>query len=363
MVFSARALGVLALLGAWTSWGVGGPMFREVRTTSSVLRLSWRGQSSMCFAAVPFVIILALDARARTVNRDVLTGIAAVGTSMFVMFVGWNHGIDLTAFSHVAVLAQTHPMFLCVWQAARKRFGGVGRAPSRNEWIGVVASFGGVALTATAKGKSGAARPPTLVGDVAALSCGIAGAAYALSIQKWFGSSGIGIKNCPAVYVQTTAATVMTLWSLLVLACVPGQVWVSSAPPYNKGVFDWPKSDDFWPGVVAIGTLAILGHAFLTAAMLKLPILVCSLAMTMTPIMQSAFSVLLLDDDPPSVQGILGGVIVILGIAFTLFYGHRESNIDQEAESERAGVSLVEITEAHEAPPHEGFALRAKATS
>ena len=342
-----RAVGALALLCATVSWGVGGPMFREVRAASSVLRLSWRGQASVCFSAVPLGVVLLASSAHRATHRGARLGALAVGTCMFAMFVGWNVGIDRTAFSRVAVLAQTHPLFIGLFGAARKRIWGVGRAPARGEWCGIVVAFVGVALTASARGRGGARKPPTAAGDAAALGCGVFSAAYALAIQRWFGAHGAGIPNAHPVYVQATAATVMTLWSFLVLAAVPGQVWVSSAPPYDKGVFDWPKSDDFWPGVVSIGSLAIMGHMFLTFAMLKLPLIVCSLAMTLTPVLQTLFSAALLDDDTPSPQGIAGGMLVICGIAISLFFGHRDAaQLSVNEESERSGVSLCEVEEA-----------------
>lgn len=324
-------------------------MFREVRAASSLLRLSWRGQASVCFSAVPLCVVVVTSRAHRTTRRGALAGALAVGTCMFAMFVGWNYGIDRTAFSHVAVLAQTHPAFIALWAGARKRIWGVGRGPSAPEWGGIVVAFVGVALTASARGRGGMRRPPTVAGDLAALGCGISSAAYALAIQRWFGAHGSGIPNASAIYVQTTAAAVMTLWSFLVLAAVPEQVWVSSAPPYNKGVFDWPKSDDFWPGVVAIGSLAIMGHMFLTYAMLKLPLIVCSLAMTMTPVLQTLFSAALLGDDTPSAQGIAGGLLVICGISISLFFGHRDTaQLSANEESERSGVSLCEVEEAGE---------------
>jgi drug/metabolite transporter (DMT)-like permease len=344
-------VGACAVALAYAAWGVGGPMFKRVDTSSSVLRLSWRGQTSVIFTTVPSLYV-ALRARKTTPgytswSAETRKGIASVGVSMFVMFVCWNIGVDETAFSHLAVFSQTHPLFLILYQAfaaaraARRRKASKTTEndeeeqeqddenltevlfPTRGEWIGVAVSFAGVVTTATSKGSASAKTPPTVKGDVISLGCGVAGAFYALAIRRWFGSNGIGIPNASGVFVQACAAVVMTLLSFLTLACTPGQVWYSSAPPFNKGVFDWPRSDDLWPGVVSIGTLAIMGHAFITVAMQKLPLIVVSLCLTLTPVVQTMFAYVFLGDDAPSSQGIAGGCVIILGIAIAMLSDQR----------------------------------------
>lgn len=345
-------VGACAVAMAYASWGVGGPMFKRVDASSSVLRLSWRGQTSVIFTAVPLYVTVS---RARKTTPGLYAswsvetrkGIASVGMSMFVMFVCWNIGVDETAFSHLAVFSQTHPLFLILHQAfaasraARRRNAnkttenddeGEGAEdghstevpfPTRGEWIGVAVSFAGVVTTATSKGSASAKTPPTVKGDVISLGCGVAGAFYALAIRRWFGANGIGIPNASGVFVQSTGAMVMTILSFVTLALTPGQVWYSSAPPFNKGVFDWPRSDDLWPGVVSIGTLAIMGHAFITVAMQKLPLIVVSLCLTLTPVVQTMFAYVFLGDDAPSAQGIAGGCVIILGIAIAMLSDRR----------------------------------------
>lgn len=351
-------VGACAVAMAYASWGVGGPMFKRVDASSSVLRLSWRGQTSVIFTAVPllYTVVRARKTTPGYASWSVETrkGIASVGTSMFVMFVCWNIGVDETAFSHLAVFSQTHPLFLILYQAfaaarAARRRNAASKTtgndddgeeeeaesvendghltevpfPTRGEWIGVAVSFAGVLTTATSKGSASAKTPPTVKGDVISLGCGVAGAFYALAIRRWFGANGIGIANASGVFVQSTGAMVMTILSFVTLALTPGQVWYSSAPPFNKGVFDWPRSDDLWPGVVSIGTLAIMGHAFITVAMQKLPLIVVSLCLTLTPVVQTMFAYVFLGDDAPSAQGIAGGCVIILGIAIAMLSDRR----------------------------------------
>ena len=109
-----RALGVAALAGALLAWGIGGPMFKTVRTSTSLLRLSWRGQSSVVFMTAPLARELSRREEARKPSRETMSGILAVGTSMFVMFVGWNYGVDATAFTHVAIFSQIYPVVIIV---------------------------------------------------------------------------------------------------------------------------------------------------------------------------------------------------------------------------------------------------------
>jgi len=323
LVSRERALGVAAVACAMLAWGIGGPMFKEVRTSTSLLRLSWRGQASVVFMAAPLAHELSRREEARKPSRETVCGIIAVGTSMFVMFVGWNYGLDATAFSHVAIFSQIHPVVIMLYGAARAKYDGGERFPTPREWLGVLVTFAGVVMTATARGTASQRRPPTVWGDMVSLTCGIAGAAYALAIRKWFGPNGVGIPRASGIYVQTTGAIVMTLYSFVCLACVPGQVWVSSSPPYTRGVFDWPKSPDLWPGVVSIGTLAIIGHTFITIAMHYLPLIVVSLSLTMTPVVQTLFAWLFIDDDAPTPQAVAGSCLIIAGIAFTMISENR----------------------------------------
>ena len=66
-----------------------------------------------------------------------MRGILAVGTSMFVMFVGWNYGVDATAFTHVAIFSQIHPVVIMLYAAARAKWDGGERFPTLREWLGV----------------------------------------------------------------------------------------------------------------------------------------------------------------------------------------------------------------------------------
>ena len=318
-----RALGVAALAGALLAWGIGGPMFKTVRTSTSLLRLSWRGQSSVVFMTAPLARELSRREEARKPSRETMSGILAVGTSMFVMFVGWNYGVDATAFTHVAIFSQIHPVVIMLYAAARAKWDGGERFPTLREWLGVLVTFAGVVTTATARGTASQRRPPTVWGDLVSLTCGVAGAVYALSIRKWFGPDGVGIPRASGIYVQTMGAIVMTVYSFLCLACVPGQVWASSTPPYTRGVFDWPKSPDLWPGVVSIGSLAIIGHTFVTVAMQYLPLIVVSLSLTMTPVVQTLFAWLFIDDDAPTPQAVAGSSLIIAGIVYTMISENR----------------------------------------
>ena len=94
-------------------------------------------------------------------------------------------------------------------------------------------------------------------------------------------------------------------------------------PPTREGVFDWPKSPDLWPGVVSIGTLAIIGHTFVTVAMQYLPLIVVSLSLTMTPVVQTLFAWLFIDDDAPTPQAVAGSSLIIAGIVYTMISENR----------------------------------------
>ena len=77
-----------------------------------------------------------------------------------------------------------------------------------------------------------------------------------------------------------------------------------------------------------MGTLAIIGHVFITEALKRLPLLVVSLSMTLTPVLQTSFAYILVGDDAPSVQTIIGGVIIISGIALTMVFEERRRQLN-----------------------------------
>jgi drug/metabolite transporter (DMT)-like permease len=339
----ARALiGIAHLTLAALSWGLAGPAFKLV-DVDFLIRLVWRGQCSLVFIAPLFAATCVARADTRTPwSRETVKGIAAVGTSMFAMFVGWNYGVSNTAFSHASVFSQTHPVFLlCIASANvawKRRRGAVvdeevevkenDRYPGVVEWMCVVWTVCGVVVTATSPKSSSMKTQPTALGDALSLGCGLASAFYALSMNKWFGANGIGIQNAPGIFVQATGAFVMTAYGILTLAMVPGTVWMSSSSPYDDGVFDWPKSDYLWPGIIGMGTLAIIGHVFITEALKRLPLLVVSLSLTLTPVLQTTFAYFLIGDDAPSAQTIIGGAIIISGIGLTMVFEERRRQRD-----------------------------------
>lgn len=336
-------VGVAHLTCAALSWGLAGPAFKQV-DVDFLIRLVWRGQCSLVFITPLFVGTCVARPHVRTPwSRETLKGILAVGTSMFAMFVGWNYGVSKTAFSHASVFSQTHPVFLLciaafnVWtrRVRGRGAGGEGgeianedKYPSLVEWMCVLWTVAGVVVTATSPSKPSMKTPSTALGDVLSLGCGLASAFYALSMNKWFGANGIGIRKAPGIFVQATGAFIMTCFGLLTLAALPNTVWLSSESPFDKGVFDWPKSDYLWPGVIGMGTLAIIGHVFITEALKRLPLLVVSLSMTLTPVLQTSFAYILVGDDAPSVQTIIGGVIIISGIALTMVFEERRRQLN-----------------------------------
>jgi len=344
-----RALGIIQLVCACLAWGLAGPAFKRV-DVNFMIRLVWRGQCSMAFIAIPFALVLIFVKSTRAPwSKSTWTGIAAVGVSMYLMFVGWNYGVSETAFSHASLLSQTHPAWLLViatvraWWSRRRTTKAVQRRPfpSWPEWVCVGVAAVGVVVTSTAPSTADLKSPPTVHGDLMSLGSGLASAFYVLSMTGWFGTNGSGIPNAPGIFVQATGTTLMTVLGMLTLACVPGTVWRSKRSPYDDGIFDWVSSYYLWPYIIGMGSLAIIGHVFMTEAFKHLPLIVVAVSLTLTPVLQTTFCYVLIGDDAPGLQTIIGGVIIISGIGLTMVFEERRRR-REKAENALSDEAIVD---------------------
>jgi drug/metabolite transporter (DMT)-like permease len=277
----------VALFGAVAAISFAGPLVRFSGASALVIS-AWRLLFSVGFIAAILLFRRSFLAGVRLSRREWGMGIGA-GLLLAGHFWAWVASIQFTTIANSAVLVSTQPLFVAGLSVAF-----LGEHPTRRQWVGIlVAILGAVVIGFGAFGVGGTA----LLGDALALSAAVMSAGYF--------SIGRSLRKKLDLWAYTGivygAAALLLLAAVLVTPGVP----LTGYPTQDWVVFL----------ALAAGPM-MLGHTGINYALGYLPAYVANLASLGEPVGATLIAwVLPAISEVPPPQTLLGGVLILLGIA------------------------------------------------
>lgn len=288
----------LALSGAVVAVSFAGPLVRFSGADALVIS-AWRLLFSTAFIGLVLLARGHLTGGLRLKGREWLLGMGA-GVLLAGHFWAWVASIQLTTIASSAVLVSTQPLFVAGLSVVFLR-----EAPSVRQWVGIVVAVVGAGIIGWGDFSLGGA---ALLGDFLALSAGMMSAGYF--------TIGRSLRRRLDLWAYT-GLVYGAAAAVLALAVVAGP----SVSLTGHTLQDW---------MVFLALAAVpmmLGHTGINYALRYLPAYVANLASLGEPVGATLIAWLLpaIREVPPP-QTLLGGVLVLLGIALgTLFPGGRGS--------------------------------------
>jgi drug/metabolite transporter (DMT)-like permease len=271
----------------------------------TLFKIAWKDIDPVAFTGVRFaamvvfsVGLLALPRhRIRPRRQDLPLLVASGLTGYFLYQMGFVLGLERTSALASAILISTHPIFSVVFMRAARR-----ERPARNELVGVLVAFVGVAVFLRFWSAFGAARP----GDL-----------YSLGAAAAFGAYGVINQPLSARYPsrELMAYGLAVGGVLIALVAIPDMVrqdWVSvGAPAWTILVY------------------AVIGPVYLAYTLWNWGIQRRGIPRTvvygfLVPVLGGALAVIALDE-PLRPEQVVGAVLVVAGLALTRLHAGRPS--------------------------------------
>jgi drug/metabolite transporter (DMT)-like permease len=279
----AAALIVAVLAVSWA-----GPLVR-LTDAPALAVAAWRLTISVAFIGV--VLLARGQPMPRLSGRDWLFA-ATAGVFLAAHFWSWIASLELTTVSSSVVLVSSQPMFVALLSGVL-----LGEAATRRQWAGIFIAVAGAAVIAW--GDFGLGRG-ALLGDLIALAGALFVSVYyvigrrlRLQVDLWW---YIGIVYGIAAGVLLAAA-----------AAAPGVSLIGYAAP------DWLVFV-----ALAAGPM-MLGHTAINYALRYVRAYVANLAVLGEPVGATLIAWLLpAIAEVPGPQTLVGGVLILLGIALTV---------------------------------------------
>jgi drug/metabolite transporter (DMT)-like permease len=230
-------------------------------------------------------------------HRSVLAAVSArrrwllvgAGVALALHFVSWISSLSYTSVAASTVLVQTMP----VWVALAGPF--TGERVSTRGWAGIFVAVAGSVVIATAADTSGGTQP--LLGDVLAVAGALFAAVYVLIGRR---------------VRQELPLVPYSAWVYLVAAVVLAVAMLASGVPFRG------YSGQVWALFVAMTVgPQFLGHTVINHLLGELKASIVSVALLAEALGATilAFAVF---GERPGVQVIVGGAIVLAGVAVTV---------------------------------------------
>jgi drug/metabolite transporter (DMT)-like permease len=227
---------------------------------------------------------------ARLHRRDaVAAGLA--GVALAVHFAAWFRAIELTSIAASVTLVQAHPVFVALGAWAF-----LGERVTRRTVVGIVVAVLGMVAMSAGGLVGDVSAPAPLLGDALAVTGAIAAAGYFLAGR----SVRQRVPLVPYVVVVYTACAA----ALLALALAEG-----------LPLFAYPRREWLLFLAMAVGP-GLFGHTVLNWALGHLESSVVSVSLLGEPVGASLLALVLLDE-VPTLATVLGGTVVLVGIAVT----------------------------------------------
>jgi drug/metabolite transporter (DMT)-like permease len=283
---------VLALTAAVVAFSWAGPLVRLVDTAPALAVALWR----LLFAVAVILAITGLRRGGWGPLRS-LSGRAwglgmGAGALLALHFWSWIQSVQYTSVASSVILVSTQPMLVALMSAILLR-----ERPGRGEWVGL--SLGAVGAAWIGLGHAGGGGQ-ALLGDALALLAALLAAGYTL----------VGRALRPSVDLWSYVLVVYGSAAALLLAVV----LVHPAVPLTG----YPRGDWLLFVALAAGPM-LLGHTAVNYALRYTRAYVANLAVLGEPVGATLIAWLLpAIAEPPSLHTLIGGGIILFGIAVTL---------------------------------------------
>lgn len=242
----------------------------------------------------------------RIERRDWLWGLGS-GGFLAIHFATWISSLDYTSIASSTALVTTNPIFVALasWLIFRERLGwGV--------WLGVLLTVLGSALIGFSDRSGGAGTNP-LLGDALALLGAVSASGYFLVGR----SLRTRVSVLPYIWlVYSTAALLLLLWMLLA-----GQTLLGLSPQVYLLLLG-----------LALGP-QLLGHTAFNWAIKYLSATVVTVAILGEPIGSAVLALLILEQPVERLQ-LLGGAVLLAGIAVATLGERQRQPVVEVAEAE-----------------------------
>jgi drug/metabolite transporter (DMT)-like permease len=273
------------------SWA--GPLVRF--TTAPALAVAaWRLLISVAFIAL--VLLIRRPQRPQLSGRDWLFA-AAAGVFLAAHFWSWIASIGLTTVSSSVVLVSAQPVFVALLSGAL-----LAERATRRQWLGIGVAVAGAAIIAWGDFGLG---PRALLGDALALAGAVFVSIYyvigrrlRLHVDLWW-----------YIFIIYGIAALVLVAAVVIMPGVP----LTGFPPRDWLVF----------AALAAGPM-MLGHTAVNYALRYVRAYVANLAVLGEPIGATLIAWLIPSiGEQPGPQTIVGGVLILGGIAVTVLSPRR----------------------------------------
>jgi drug/metabolite transporter (DMT)-like permease len=300
-------------------------------STFTLFKIAWKDIDPVAFTGIRFGSMVILSGgllvlskhRVRPRREDVPLLVASGLTGYFLYQMGFVLGLERTSALASAILISTHPIFSVMFMRLVRR-----ERPARNEMLGVVVAFLGVAVFLRFWSAFGAAKPGDLYSLGAAAAFGAYGVinqplaarypsrelmAYGLAV----GGVLITLVAIPDMVHQNWSSVGAPAWTILVYAVV-GPVYLAYT------LWNWGIRRRGIPRTVVYGFLVpILGGALAVAAL----------------------------HEPLRPEQVVGAVLVVAGLVLTRLRAGRSETLTSRVRLP-AGDEAVPARVSPRAPTH-----------
>ena len=229
---------------------------------------------------------------ARLGARD-LIGAGVAGVALAVHFAAWFESLNYTSVAASVTLVQTQPLFVAIGAALFLH-----ERVTRRTVVGIVVAIGGAGLMSLGTAREAPVAEATLYGNSLAILGAITVAGYVLA--------GRSIRQRVSLFPYVTVVYTACALALCFLVAAQGHDFV--AYPAREWVLFF---------AMALGP-GILGHTIINWVLEHLESVVVSVAWLGEPIGSTALAFVLLTE-VPDVVTVVGGLIVLSGIAWTVY--------------------------------------------
>ena len=239
---------------------------------------------------VPFALVRHREAFSRFTSRDWLVA-SAGGVALAVHFASWFESLEWTSVAASVTIVQSQVLFVAIGAAFV-----LSERVTRRTVVGMVVALSGIAVLSVGDSLTGVAGAAPLFGNALALVGAVCAAGYVLA--------GRSLRQRIALVPYVIVVYSVCVAVLLALTVADG------AP-----LLDYPPREWLLFLGMAIGP-GIFGHTVLNWALAHVESSVVSVSLLGEPI-GSALLALVLLGEVPSVVTVVGGAIVLVGIAVT----------------------------------------------
>lgn len=277
----------VALTGAVVAISFAGPLVRY-STADALVISAWRLIFSVSIIGI---LLLARGSVLKGVSlsrREWLLGLSA-GVLLAGHFWAWVASIQLTTIASSSVLVSTQPLFVAGFSVAF-----LGERPSRRQWTGILVAIVGAGVIGWGDLKLGGR---ALLGDGLALSAGVMSAGYF--------TIGRSLRQKLDLWAYTAV-----VYGVSALVLTLGVLLTPSKPLTGYSLQNWMV-------FLALAVVPMmLGHTGINYSLRYLPAYVANLASLGEPVGATLIAWVLpgIRETPP-VRTLLGGVLVLVGIA------------------------------------------------